>query len=95
MATEKIPAVNYSGDVPCACCGSMTFCEKCADDSKVVEEMHRLLWLSNDDPNEHHIHLCEYCPLCTFDSSLPDGGERCMDDDEAKEYYKEKTHEQQ
>jgi hypothetical protein len=46
MTTERIPPVNYSGNVPCECCGSMLHCEKC-EDPKVAELMHHLLWFTD------------------------------------------------
>jgi len=79
MSQEIIPPVNYSGDVPCDCCGSMTFCDTCADDPKVAEAMHHELWYG--DGVMLHGHLCGVCTKagCTFDNSLPDGGEKCGD----------------
>jgi hypothetical protein len=77
---EEIPEVNYTGTVPCDCCGSLTQCSQC-EDPAVAEEMHRLLWMSDYSPMDHHIHLCGPCEHsgCTF-GGQPDG-ERCGDHD--------------
>jgi hypothetical protein len=55
---DEIPPVNYSGTVPCQCCGAFMDCEPC-NDPKVAEEIHRLVWHGDDDPDGHHgVHLC-------------------------------------
>jgi hypothetical protein len=88
MATdEKIPPVNYTGDVPCDCCGSMTVCDKCETDPKVAELMHRLLWIDNDNPMDEslggHVHLCYPCTKSGCNFHEPNGeGEKCGDFDE-------------
>jgi hypothetical protein len=73
MPEEKIPEVDYTGTVLCNRCGALMGCERC-EDPTVAQEMHRLLWKSDDDPMNHHIHLCDNCSNCTFES--PEG-ERC------------------
>ena len=84
MRDEHIPPVNYTGDIPCQCCGTMMHCDKC-EDPKVAELIHHLLWETDLDPDDpangaHGVHLCGWCEEagCNFDE--PNGeGEHCGD----------------